>query len=261
MNFKIPTPVVPTIEELQAKYKGTPHANNLLATTNLEAWLTRAKKAYIPAIPAIWSNPIPCREVYQALDNEPAPNLKLAQAWLEENLKENTMWRWSLCAPMEVKFQMGKGKGKVMQVPMLHIDDPRFFDILADALFASMETVKVGVRPWIEAATEANFPVEFRVFVENETATVSSYYPQRPLDPKWEAQAQLAKEYALALKTQMPDNQNFSADFLVTTQEEVLFLEGGPGWGHGAHPCCLALDRPLDGRIAWEPEPGSPEFH
>ena len=28
-------------------------------------------------------------------------------------------------------------------------------------------------------------------------------------------------------------------DFLVTQQDEVLFLEGGPSHRHGAHPCCF----------------------
>ena len=35
------------------------------------------------------------------------------------------------------------------------------------------------------------------------------------------------------------DHPNATADFLVTTDHRVLFLEGGPPYGAGAHPCCF----------------------
>ena len=36
-----------------------------------------------------------------------------------------------------------------------------------------------------------------------------------------------------------PTGVHFSADFLVTLDSRVLFLEGGPPHGLGAHSCCF----------------------
>ena len=40
-------------------------------------------------------------------------------------------------------------------------------------------------------------------------------------------------------KSHDPDGVHFTADFIVTGKDEILFLEGGPPHELGAHPCCF----------------------
>ncbi len=40
-------------------------------------------------------------------------------------------------------------------------------------------------------------------------------------------------------KSHDPDGVHFTADFIVTSKDEILFLEGGPPHELGAHPCCF----------------------
>ena len=110
------------------------------------------------------------------------------------------------------------------------------------------------------------YPVEYRVFVEaDEIIGVSSYYPQRPLPDSPEVRedvaaclAETAKLIA-ALPTPLeypgwperplsPDSRSFTADFMRLEDGRFLYLEGGPPFGAGAHPCCFEhVERWADG--------------
>lgn len=118
------------------------------------------------------------------------------------------------------------------------------------------------------------YPVEFRVFVENgEVLGVASYYPQRPLPPTPEMSALaghcIRRSFTILQHlTQsqeapwMPTYEgkfedgkvSATLDFIVTTEGKALFLEAGPPFGAGAHPCAF-IDRPIKG-VALEMAPG-----
>ncbi|MCY4501373.1 MAG: hypothetical protein OXE57_07410, partial [Alphaproteobacteria bacterium] len=84
----------------------------------------------------------------------------------------------------------------------------------------------------------------------------SSYYPQRPLQDSPEVRDDVAaclletekligavptplKFPALAPRRHSPDCKAFTADFMRLEDGRFLYLEGGPPFGAGAHPCCF----------------------
>jgi len=103
------------------------------------------------------------------------------------------------------------------------------------------------------------YAYEVRVFVENgKIAGISNYYPQCPSS---EADAKMVRlmdeaetmtSHLIAHQNKvlvMPKDQiahgkpvnNWTADFVMTSDGQVLFLEGGPAHypRGGAHPCCF----------------------
>lgn len=143
-------------------------------------------------------------------------------------------------------------------------------------------TVPVWKRPWQKAWVVDGWPVEFRAFVmDDRIQGVSSYYPQRPLDDnayirgvvdrvrlltgellaavrgrefewsraEWKTPPPPANGFVsgdvldrLIEAQEALKRPQFTCDFMVTPDDEVLFLEGGPPhWPTGgAHPCCFA---------------------
>ncbi len=121
------------------------------------------------------------------------------------------------------------------------------------------------------------WPAEFRVFVENgEIVGISNYYPQVEMDadtfrshiqitlalagrmvacmnklqlgvgnPRIATDLDPADPHYYAPKNRpewMPENwghQDFTLDFMVKDDNEVVFLEGGPAGMAAAHPCCF----------------------
>lgn len=233
---------------------------SLQNTTLLSVWLERCQKLGIPAIPAKFSQDIKVDEIYAALDGKPAPTVEAAAKWLKANLTHHDMWRWEQCAPMEVKEIMACG-GLSYNIRKCHnfcIDDPRLIDILTDC---NVSTTRVAIRP-VELLKEfGSHPVEFRcyVFGESEVA-VSSYYPQRGLPEFYLKYAKQAQK--LALKLWPLVGEPYTADFCLvekfyTDEGQVEFLEGGPAWGLGAHPCCFNPNELKPGRILLAPEAGA----
>jgi hypothetical protein len=250
--------------------KNNPRCIAVIQTTQLDLWLLRAAKVGVKAVPAFFCpTTAPIKETLIMIDGPDAPldrtaeKLLIISTWVNEQLQlraQRAIWRWNFCAPMELKHAMATHKRPALQSPLHSIDDPRFFEIAYENYMCGLDDLSVCVRPWIEAAQIASYPVEFRCFVDasHETVTVSSYYPQRPLPEKWRPIAEATKPYALQLASVVPPEISFSVDFLFSPSHGLLFLEGGPGLGSGAHPCCLNPEIGLDGRVALCPEPGAP---
>jgi hypothetical protein len=237
----------------------SPHLATLRGTVDLRLWIHRCQSAGIPIVPSlICPHDIPIDAI---LAGTIPAGMGALSSWTERHLCQLTasegraMWRWSHCAPIEIKAAMAKPHLPVrIPCPADCLDDERFLSILSECRDAGDIMITTIVRPWIVAAVEAEFPVEFRVFVTREGSTsTSSYYSQRALSKKWIPFAEKASLMAQLLRRYVPTDIVFSADFLVTSANEVLFLEGGPMPINGADPCCLEPDHPFgDGCIALE---------
>lgn len=244
---------------------------------SLSAWLLLAKKADIKFVPADEVGVFNIMDLmhYDTPDKHPetVPELARLDA-LNKKLPPGHMLRWDCCAPVGVKYVMSKGLPAADQkagrrpgaCPLredlcLMAGDPRAFDILYEY---PAERLPVLQRPWIQALMVGQYPVEFRVFVEEgKVIAISNYYVQRPLPltRKTVLWATLCSEYskriiAASVETgywpAMPpreydltrpvaDRISCTLDFLVREDGEVLFLEAGPGVGL-AHPCCFYND-------------------
>ena len=110
-----------------------------------------------------------------------------------------------------------------MPWPIDAADVQRLIAILSECHDSGHTGVTTIVRPWVAAAIEADYPVEFRVFVTPDGTSTSSYYTQRALSSKWLPQAEEAARLAWALRPFVPDGVEFAADSLVTDSDEVLF--------------------------------------
>lgn len=232
-----------------------PLPQGTFCAASLTAWMERVNAAQVPAVPA---EVVATLEVDALLhyDSPDAPATKKAMAALEQlnaAVDEHTMLRWDCCASDGVKFSLGEGTLPSVNERQLSPSDMRAFDILF--AFPS-DQVAVVRRPWVAADTLEGYPVEFRVFVENgEVVAVANYYLQRPL-PNTEAvrraarqavrhsQAILAAVRAQCAVPAMPHQPNpekvaATLDFLVTPEQDVVFLEAGPGHYFGAHPCAF----------------------
>ena len=235
----------------------TPETSNF-CPISLTDWLDLCRRARVPHVPA---EPVTTinRLDWMMFDQE-GPHrdrLHAARRELEEKLRPGHMFRFDFCAPLEVKLRMGAG------LPDLHpdmtrliLDDPRAYDILYEF---PREAVPVYQRPWLSAMLLDGYPVEYRVFVhDGEITGISNYYPQRPLpliqthlDEVTRLTGELVRRAETPFlwhsdprltefrKSHDPDGVHFSADFIVTSKDEILFLEGGPPHELGAHPCCF----------------------
>ena len=224
----------------------------LRETIDLRTWLARCGKAGLAAIPAKVC-PIEI-SVAELIAGGGRPALQAVSDWTVRAAGRigKGMWRWSLCAPIEVKAAMSHpGLLVRMPWPIDATDDKRFRAILNDADAAGITATTAIVRPWVVAAAEGGYPVEFRVFVTKAGATsTTSYYTQRPLGTRWLPFAREAARLASLLRPHVEAGVEFSADFLVTPDGRILFIEGGPTPQFDADPCCLAADHPMgDGAI------------
>lgn len=233
---------------------------SLQNTTLLSAWLKRCANVEIPAIPAKFSQDVLVDEIFAALDGKPAPTVEAAAKWLKDNLTSHDMWRWEQCAPLEVKETMARGglSYKLRECHDFCIDDPRLLDILTDC---NVTTTRVAIRP-VELLKEYGVhPVEFRCYVfSQDKVAISNYYPQRGLPDFYLKYAKQAGKLALKLWEQV--GEPYTADFCLvekfyTDEGHVEFLEGGPAWGLGAHPCCFNPSKVTPGRILLAPEAGA----
>lgn len=236
----------------------------LQETVSLLAWRDRCVAAGVPMVPVMEGPALTEGAIFgildgKALDGDDLASYLATEAWLRSEVRESvTMWRWDCCAPLHLKHAMATGDVcAAMRATAavatregalgLEVDDPRFVDIMGAN---RLDRVAVCVRPWVHPVLEAGYPVEFRVFVTPDgRAATTSYYPQRSLDAAWRPVAEEAQAMALALRAHVPADVGYSLDIIVRPTEhrsgagrdvECLVLEGGPGWGHGAHPCCFA---------------------
>lgn len=233
----------------------------LQETVDIRLWLRRCRNAGIPMVPALVCPTT--ISIDSILNGRISPKLATLGDWTEKTTRKiaardgKAMWRWSHCAPIEIKAAMAKpGIPIRMSWPTDALDDERFLSILSECRVSRSSTVTTIVRPWVAAAIEAEYPVEFRVFVTSSGRTsTSSYYAQRALSDKWIPYAEKASQMAQLLRRHVATGVEFSADFLVTASMEVLFLEGGPSPEYGADPCCLNQWHPFgDNHIALQKE-------
>ena len=223
----------------------------LFATVALNDWLIRCQEAGIPTVPA---KMCPFTASSKAILQGHHDELKAIDHWTSENLNigsGSAIWRWTLCAPITIKAAMSHpGLPVRLGTPLENIQDKRFQSILAACSKAGISTVTTVIRPWIQAATESDFPVEFRVFVtQSGTTSTTSYYTERRLSKKWLAYAKKASSLAKLLRPLVPERVSYSADFLVTKNMQVLFLEGGPPPEFGGDPCLLSPSEIGNGRV------------
>lgn len=224
---------------------------------SLGAWLRVVQYADLPHVPATKIATIRIDDLFDGLDNPELNAFKGFMGRLHEAMDPDMMYRWDCCAPMSVKSNMSTGENTGWDLAYAdppHVgDDPRAADIIYEY---PGEVMAIWQRPWITPAKYGGWPIEYRVFVENgEVIGVSNYYIQRPLPDNHtirqhllECQAMTERLAAYMLPPmRMPggtsddwptDEISFTADYMVTEDGQVVWLEGGPPFGAGAHPCC-----------------------
>ena len=232
-------------------------------TVSLGAWLDVCKAAGVETVPASEIARIEIESLMVALDDPESTEetdatraLKAFWAKIEAAKKPHTVIRWDCCTCAEVKHRLDTGRPEWHPdlLDCFHIDDFRATDII----FEYPDTViSAWSRPWMRARLLDGYPVEYRVFVEDDDIIgVSSYYSQRPLPDSPEVREDVAaclaetSKLIAALPTPLafpgwperplsPDSRSFTADFMRLEDGRFLYLEGGPPFGAGAHPCCF----------------------
>jgi hypothetical protein len=223
---------------------------------SLTAWMNAAMEAGVPSVPAKCVAELSIDALLRSDDprEEGAQEVLDQLAAINAALPADHMLRWDCCASYALKDAMAEGQVPAPEERGIGIDI-RSFDLLFEF---PAETIAVLQRPWVNAQELNGFPIEFRVFVaDGRVHAVANYYLQRPL-PDTPAIRSAVKDAVAAteaivahLQSQgqtpvmpfQPEGQETSfratLDFLVDEQGQVLFLEAGPGWGQGAHPCAF----------------------
>ena len=255
---------LPTQGELQAAQneRGQPEeASQALqekfCTISLGDWLNLCRRAEVPHVPATQIAQV-LRDDYLDFETEGEHRARLKQVWkaIQYARTENHMMRLDCCTDAELKYRMSRGDGGGFQPEFggIMLDDMRSYNIVSEY---PRENIPIWQRPWAKTQVIDGYPVEYRAYVrDGKLQGISSYYPQRPL-PRFpehlkavqsctERLIQHAQTPFLWHHTFMfqdnpmdPTGIHFTADFLVNTQGETLFLEGGPPHELGAHMCCF----------------------
>ena len=260
MMFKIPDPAEQLEQakrtiDLIREAAGQDHPERF-CPVSLGDWLELCGEAGVPHVPAELVATM-LRDDCLAFDTRGEHQERLVSALeaLQEAKLENHMMRMDPASGIEIKHRLSIGEPEFRpEFQEIILDDPRLFDILFEY---PREEVPVWRRPWVDAMRHQGYPVEYRAFVRDSTLLgISNYYPQRPL-PEFPAHLEAVRRYTQALIESVKPpflwhtahglmdgtldaaGIHFTADFLVTVQDEVLFLEGGPPHELGAHPCCF----------------------
>jgi len=229
---------------------------------SLTSWLPIVTAAGVPFIPAEIVAEIPMQSLlrFDHFDDEKIQADLAPLDQLCKNPVPGTVLRWDCCAPMGVKHVMGRpgdGECPAHEKTWFSPDDPRAYDIFFET---PLDIMRVLRRPWVPALMHEGYPVEFRVYVEDGLVVgASNYYVQMAL-PATEEMLGYARQ-AVALTEKIleeadkqgkrpinpgrrespPGKPRVTLDFLVRRENhEVVFIEAGPGFGSGAHPCCFA---------------------
>lgn len=237
-------------------------ASNGFNVENLGHWLDLCVAANIPAIPGELIAEIPVDDVTR-FDHNPIPETvrpffaTVAGAMRTRGV--GWMVRWACCSCEEIKYRLGSGAPEWRpEFARLDIDDPRAFEII---MYYPDTMIGAYARPWAPLRIYEGYPIEFRVYVENDAVIgVSNYYPQRalPLTATTLEEVGVVIEYTEAmiraqtrplnapqLRHYAPHldlaRNHWTADFAWTETNGIQFLEGGPPhtprWG--AHMCCF----------------------
>jgi hypothetical protein len=275
-------PAMPSFEEIERKAKER-HEQAKLAVNesgrfiavSLGAWIKFAQAAGIEAVHATRIADIPRDTLLRVEEPEPGDE----EIWRDyreafNTLASDRMTRWDACSSSDLKVAMGSAgasKKTRLKAGRDAYPCPRIYDLHYEY---PADSIPVWSRPWVDAMEVDGYPVEFRVFVlESKVIGVASYYPQRDLPDTEEilGYADQCKTLAEKLVSYLddsgdrpwlksfeekfdPQTVNATMDFLVTQEGRVLFLEGGPPYGAGAHPCAF-VDREISG-VALKLAPG-----
>lgn len=263
---------VPDVEEITRKAKERFNHAKLEVSregrfigVSLGQWLSHVAASGVDYVPVkkvfsisrdVWLYAEECREEDRATWEQFRDALAL--------VPDGFMARLDPCSGEDIKYSMGTGKiPNFVDRKNLNPFDYRASEIVYE--FPS-DYIDVWARPWIEAKMHESFPVEFRVFVQNnEILGVASYYPQRPLPDTEEMHGFAAKcrEQSQTIVSHLRtvgaipwmtnyegrfDGRKVSAtlDFIIRPNGDPVFLESGPPYGAGAHPCAF-LDRETKG--------------
>lgn len=263
-------------------YRNSVDLENTFCPVDLGDWLSLCHAAKIPHVAAEVVAEANCEDLTGY--DEPGYDVLMAPFWsavdqarrysLASGLQD--MLRWSCCSCAEVKYRMGKGEPEWHPdlIDRFHVADLRAFDLVCTF---PKPTIRAWLRPWVRPLLRKNYPVEFRIFVENDAIMgVSNYYPQRDLDlsPGMLDHISMAVEFTgrMIAEQKKPLNcpelrgaaahldinrNHWTADFIVVPGSGgVLFLEGGPAHtpSFGSHPCCFAVGE-IEG-VALRPRKG-----
>jgi hypothetical protein len=244
------------------------------AIEKLSEWEAICRLAGIPTVPVSRGPSISVQELEAfAETHQPTPATDKLANWIEEQRQQGNIWRWECCAPEMLKLMAGLRRTEERHQGLPRIPfhtDERLFHILW-----SEKATEIGLvaRPWTRAAMDDGFPVEFRVFFQGGGIAACNYYPQRALSERYAPEMERAVELTRQLAAfQVPAESGlppapaeFSCDWMVRQDGEVVFLEAGPPHTRrgGAHPCCFALlgdphgGGPNPGRRLFRSEPGA----
>ncbi len=258
----IPIPPLPPIPEPpETPYPTDPEELRRFSPISLGDWLTACQNADVPLVPAERVATIE-REDYLSFDQpgEHRQRLIYALNQVRSASLPDHMVRFDCCSGLDIKYRLAKGEPHWRkEFSELILDDPRTFDIILEY---PRPTIPIWRRPWIRPQIIENYPVEYRAYVyDGAIAGISNYYPQREL-PSFPEQLAAVREYTAKLigalkppflwhlvQTEQrvsPGGLDFTADYIVTANGNMLFLEGGPSHETGAHPCCFkpnSIDR------------------
>lgn len=218
----------------------------------LSYWLEICDRSQINYIPANYGPRVKIDEIYRFNEGfDGFPSLDKAYQWLRQYYQPYVnIWRWDCCSPEALKLVMADGYTNSPPLLKFDLDDARFILVLEELEKRGETEVSILIRPWIRAKVENKYPVEFRSFKFPEGIAVSSYYTRRSLPSEYEQTAISVRTMTEKLARYSSLN-NFSADFLLTEENKLLFLEGGLGLERNGlvNSCCFDSN-PKPGSIA-----------
>ena len=209
--------------------------------TSLLKWLEVCKMVGVSHVPGESIFSISIEDLWGAADGKQSQDLKDMFSICRDKVTKDTMVRYDCCAPQSLKAAMSEGAQPHIEDRLLDTySELRLFDII---YYWIPEKLDIVLRPWVKAKYENNYPVEFRVFVQDDIIIgASNYYPQMGLPKTYIKYAKQSMEITKKLVGTTP---SFTADYILTEDQELVYLEGGPPhhvWG-GAHMCCFKPGR------------------
>ena len=228
---------------------------------SLGDWINACRRANVPHIPAAEGAVLYRHDVirYEEGGEPHRRNLQAIRA-AQRSCRPGEMLRLDCCAGSETKIRMATGQTEWHpRLQQIYVGDPHPTDLMLEM---PRERIPIWRRPWISAKSIGAFPVEYRAYVQDgQTVGISNYHIQRPL-PRNDAHIDAIGRYTDGLIRSLEppflwnygpfrdyfddhfdtDGVHFTADYIVDSQDNVIFLEGNPPHHLGAHPCCFQMD-------------------